>query len=549
MSFPAPVSFGLPEQYTSWRPGQVEAILHATQDDPRFAGLVLPTGAGKSLIYVAAAHLSGRRTVILTSTKALQRQLERDFGHLEGASLMQGQRSYVCSALQPGGELVGTFGRPIDVVMADTAPCHVGAGCSLKAGGCPYYDAIRAAQRSRILITNYAWWFAVQKQPPENNPGRPDLLVLDEAHAAPDALADALGATLEDRTVSEVLSEALPAWDALDPKAWVQWAGRRAAKLGMMLEGVRARDHEAAKKLRRAQTLMRTCDTIARLDPALLLVSPDRDGVRFDLVWAAPYADRLLFRGATKVVFTSATFTSMTAELLGVAPNSLSLYESGDGFPVDARPVYLIPTVRVDHRMSPENERYWIARIDQLLRKREDRKGIIHTVSYARRDAIMGRSDYKHRMITHSRHNTAAQIAKFKSSPPGTILVSPAMTTGYDFPYDECEYQIVTKIPFPDTRPPVTAARTAIDARYPMYVAMQELVQAVGRGMRAPDDQCETFIVDDHANWFLGKHANLAPRWFRKAVRRVERAPDPPPPLGRRDRTGGTLTEETDNDD
>jgi hypothetical protein len=43
----------------------------------------------------------------------------------------------------------------------------------------------------------------------------------------------------------------------------------------------------------------------------------------------------------------------------------------------------------------------------------------------------------------------------------------------------------------------------AHDPDYANYVAMQKLVQAVGRGMRAPDDWCETLIVDDQFSWFV----------------------------------------------
>jgi ATP-dependent DNA helicase DinG len=121
------------------------------------------------------------------------------------------------------------------------------------------------------------------------------------------------------------------------------------------------------------------------------------------------------------------------------------------------------------------------------------------------------------------------------------VLVSPALTTGYDFPYGECEYQVIAKIPFADMRDPVTKARTLVDPLYPMYVAMQELVQMVGRGMRAADDQCETFVCDGHAAWFLSKHLNLAPQWFRRALRRQSPGalPAPPPPLEPQTQTVG----------
>jgi Rad3-related DNA helicase len=73
-----------------------------------------------------------------------------------------------------------------------------------------------------------------------------------------------------------------------------------------------------------------------------------------------------------------------------------------------------------------------------------------------------------------------------------------------------------------------------VDKRYPAYLAMQELIQSCGRGMRSADDQCETFITDAHANWFLSKNADLAPQWFKRAIRRLDPGsiPTPPPPLG-----------------
>jgi len=147
-------------------------------------------------------------------------------------------------------------------------------------------------------------------------------------------------------------------------------------------------------------------------------------------------------------------------------------------------------------------------------------------------------------MIIHGRGDMAAKIAEFRAAGPGAILVSPALTTGYDFPFDQCEYQVVMKVPFVDAKDPVAKARTQIDPKYPMHVAMQELVQMVGRGMRAETDQCETFVMDGHASWFLSKHADLAPRWFRRAVARLKAGETqaPPPSLGSQGRTGGEPT-------
>jgi Rad3-related DNA helicase len=107
------------------------------------------------------------------------------------------------------------------------------------------------------------------------------------------------------------------------------------------------------------------------------------------------------------------------------------------------------------------------------------------------------------------------------------VLVTPAATTGLDFPYDACEYQVIAKIPYPDMRSKVLRARMKVDQDYPSYLAMQTLVQSCGRGMRAEDDQCETFLVDGNAGWFLSRYARFSPRWWRKAIRKTTGIPKP----------------------
>lgn len=545
---PPPAALGLPEAFNAWRPGQIDAVLHALDAKQRFTGLVLPTGFGKSLVYMAIAHLSGAhddraQTVILTRTKALQRQLMRDFAALDGTILVQGQRAYLCTALEPGGELFMRFaeGGSRRQTFVDAGPCHVGVFCSKKLGGCEYFDTLRDANDAKIIITNYAWWMSDAARSI-----RPTLLVLDEGHEAPDALADALGASIPPQLVQAVLGETMPGSGKLTSEGWSEWARAKAVHLAKLLDGAQPATREAMMKIRRAQSLARLLKRVTTIRPELLLVSDELDAIRFDVVWAAPHAEDELFRRVGRVLLTSATMTRHTADLIGIMEKDLSMYEGGDGFPKDRRPVYISPArmppfgdpVRVDHRLSPEGEAAWLAHIDKIIDGRRDRKGIIHSVSYRRRDLLLLKSKHHASMMTHGRHDAEAKIADFKAARPGSILVSPAVTTGYDFPYEECEYQIVCKVPFPDRRDPVTNARTIIDARYPNHLAMQTLVQAVGRGMRAADDRCETFVVDGHAIWQLNKHLDLAPRWFRRAVQRLEPGsiPTSPPPLGLRQR-------------
>jgi Rad3-related DNA helicase len=74
-------------------------------------------------------------------------------------------------------------------------------------------------------------------------------------------------------------------------------------------------------------------------------------------------------------------------------------------------------------------------------------------------------------------------------------------------------------------------ARTEVDPEYPHYLAMSKFVQMSGRVMRDKADRGETFIADDHFQWFMPRYRHLAPKWFHAFVRQVSVLPPAPPRL------------------
>jgi Rad3-related DNA helicase len=54
-------------------------------------------------------------------------------------------------------------------------------------------------------------------------------------------------------------------------------------------------------------------------------------------------------------------------------------------------------------------------------------------------------------MVSHDTKERDVVIEQFKKSKDPIILVSPSVTTGFDFPYEECQFQIIGKVPWPDT--------------------------------------------------------------------------------------------------
>jgi Rad3-related DNA helicase len=209
----------------------------------------------------------------------------------------------------------------------------------------------------------------------------------------------------------------------------------------------------------------------------------------------------------------------------------MEYFEYPSSFPSKRSPVYRIPTTRVDRHMEGSAKALWLSRIDQIVARRLDRKGIIHCVSYARADEIIKGCDTNPYMTKHTPEDTASTLEWFRACKPPMVLVSPAVTTGYDFAGRDAEFQIIAKVPYPDNRAKVMQARGKEDPLYIPYLTVQHLIQATGRGMRYAQDRVENFIVDDHIARLLAASRPLFLDWWMKLYHRVDTVPEPPPSL------------------
>ena len=203
-------------------------------------------------------------------------------------------------------------------------------------------------------------------------------------------------------------------------------------------------------------------------------------------------------------------------------------------FDVARRPLYCLWTARVDYRTSLGDWLYVIETIDEIISARLDRKGLVHSVGFDRGEDIWRRSTHQASMILHRRGEPITEaLAAFDRRPAPAILVSPSITTGHDFPGSRAEYQILPKLPFPDTRSRIAKARIEHTPDYRDQQTMQTLVQTVGRIVRADEDQGESFLLDNHFRlWFFRRAQRFAPSWFQDAIFYEDRAiPTPPPRL------------------
>jgi len=511
----SPQELGMP--FDDWRPGQRSAIRTGLHSKRRHVVIQSPTGTGKSTIAAGLTRMApGERTAILTATTGLQIQYEQTFPFLTN---IWGQRRYSCLAARD--ELRHCFGKnmPIERVMCDRGPCRSGEKCSLKDRGCLYFDKVREAVASNAVLTNYPYWLAMRRY--SRGLGHVRRLVADEAHALPEGLMDACTITI-DMTANPQRN--LPT--TID--GWKDWAERHLRMLAPIP----------------------TDDTRDITQPKSRIAGALEDMAHMDDTWVwqrmsdvlvfAPTEPRRLrsyFEDAKtvdQIVYLSATITPQTLGLLGIDPQDVEFVAMKSPFAIAKRPVYLLQTCRVDFRSmrDPVTANYWVARMDQVIGQRLDRKGIIHTVSYDRARFVLDHSEHKRKMIAPQRaSDLPAALDQFRQMDAPAIFVSPSVTTGWDFPYRDAEYQIISKLPFPDTTSAIMKARMKATPGYGESLVAQTIQQTAGRIVRASDDQGETFIMDDHARWFIPKYRALFAGYFQDAVQSVDSLPDVMPKL------------------
>lgn len=521
LTFPPPTLFGLPARYTQWRSGQFEAIQASMASQKRFVVNDKPTGFGKSVDNIAEAVMSGVRTLVLTSTKALQNQYLDDFKSL-GMLDIRGQSNYSCLASYPGGEFDG-FAEPYTTV--DEAPCKWGLGCSLMVGGCTYYDKKRAVYHNQLVVTNYDLHLSMNRF--SEGLGEFGLIICDEAHEAPAKVANNMAAEVSDWDIKHTIKSSPP--DNDKPRDWAIWASRAKALVGNKIDNlvVGSKDHVGSHdKLRQLFNAKRTLEQMACAE-ADWIIQHENGHHRVEPVWPRKFAEPFLFTGAKKVVFSSATIRPKTPHLLGLTELDYDYFEYPSPFPVANRPIYYVPVAAMRFGMAEEEEDKILRAVDQIINRRLDRKIMVHSVSYKLQKLIMERSQFTRIMLGNTKSNTDEVMEEFRRRTVPCVLVTPSADTGVDLPGIECETVVVVKVPFPDISSPIYKARIAEDKEYGVSEAISTLEQMSGRHVRSFVDRGETIILDKMFGNLLSKYPHLFHKWYLQAVRHRDYLPNP----------------------
>ena len=495
-----PGDFGFnPDQFPLYRPSQLETAAsiadHLTSHSGfTAAGLCAPPGAGKSLIYETVRVLMEARGLTCTISKGLQTQLESDFSY-NGMFSIVGHSNYPCASTSRSdtGELedFDCDGRRRDST-------------------CYYREAVERSLASPATVTNTAHRVTIGKSDP-GRLGKFDLLVLDEAHLVRDNLCGLAAVSLPARKVTWNLQRDLPPVDA-SLSVWESWCQSALAEIS------RRRLKPGDWLLFLARELERFLDGL-RLDERWIVL-PQTWGVKLQPIWAEKLTPSYLYYGIDKVLLVSATVTKEVAEQLGINIESpaFRMFDMGSVFPSERRPFIFLPTIEVRYDNSEAEHAMLFKRVDDLLAARQDRRSLIHTISYALADKTRAWSSFKDQIITHRSGELPAAMEQFISSSPPVSLASPVIKEGYDFKDDRARFQIILKIARLDSRDLLTKARKATNKRYELIELVFTILQMYGRIVRSASDWGETVILD---TFFRTIPLSLFPAYFQRAYKKA----------------------------
>lgn len=537
---PSPSLFNLPlpefrsyPGFSQW--GVATEIVSAFRSGKRFVCVQAPPGAGKSALAMTVSELYApkpKRVLYLTVSRGLQDQIN-EFACL-GLRPVKGRANYTCASLRSTCDAPRLFGTP----------CR-------DESNCPWREAMAIGRRAHIVNANYALALALSKHGDESSLGDFDLMICDEVHGLLDVLTDV--STLRFSHTNLALAGLTPPHetetDTNNLRTWLKWAVSAEAHVTSCLTSTRdLRTRATLTQLKADLTELADIERAGRHDGNAITeainnyvlcpeLSEHRRGRPESLVtvsikpkWpGAKRTESLLWHGVPNILMMSGTVAPSIREHLGIAPSSFEWIEVTSSFPVRNRPVIYVKSalsLKIDYRMSTAERKLLVMEIDEIIEAWHLHPGLIHCQSYAYADMIWQLSRKRSKLITHGKGRVREALNQFDAAirnGDNPVLVSPAVFEGYNLP--DVDWIFMLKVPYVDSRDPLTAARKRDDKNYAINLAAQKFLQACFRHIRSESKRGVVLVKDP--NWEHFKKSGYFPKYFTRAFRQTRTVPTP----------------------
>ena len=516
--------------FKSPRTNQLEAvseILEAINQGYKYIILEAGTGTGKSAIAATLARIFDS-SYILTITKQLQDQYAKDFADFQ---VVKGRSNFRCRLSDVGCD------EGKCVLESHRCKYRISHEEVIEENTCRYLYQKHMALESDVVIANYPYMF-LELNYVEDFKKRP-LMICDEAHNIESMIMSQLTLEFNRRDLKEYVGINLSKTRVSQlahggHDVWIDFIEKVKARYDEELEKIRhlETNPEVSRKILFMKNQISDCSRFIEqftLSPGEWIFDYDRltGTAQFKPLKIDNYAVDTLFKYCDTCLFMSATILDyeLFAEWLGIPVGDIYPIRCKSPFDISKNPIRTFRDFNMTYGNLAKSAPMTVPAIESILKRHSDEKGIIHTISNQCRDFLMDNLKSS-RLLTHDTDNRSEVLDSFKQSDNPLVLVSPSMNEGVDLPGDECRFQIIYKIPYPDLADKQTLLRAQDNDRWLDYRTCLALVQTHGRGMRFSEDYCTTYMID---NRFMGYvysdmiSNQFLPDTFRDAIDKMAR--------------------------
>lgn len=517
----------------------IRNIEQAFNEDHKFVVVSAPTGTGKSHIamtlgnhspappreyvsliathlafkqdtngYVHASQCNGQSsfgTMLLTITKTLQDQYSDIFPDVKS---MKGKSNYICAV--------------DDEYTVDMAPClftpKLKAQC-LKAYKCPYYNARIKGLTSRASVLNYKMFFNL----PQHVRNR-EYIICDEASELEDELVKQFTCVLSFEALKKLGVKINPT-PTVSYAEYERWAtnlmGTVYDRMQDMQELLKPKDLDKkhSEKYRKYLAALSTVhnNLITLIDTfhdSEYQIEKSDKAIRFIPLKVDKLA-QYIFKHGKKVILMSATIIDPDNFCKTLGIDKFKYIEVDSPFDPKHAPIFCSNLLKLSHRTLDSSLPMLVKQVEELCKKHEGDKGIIHThsnkITKALQDAFFLESRFLYREQGVTNEDLLLQHSNTKQP---TILVSPSMSYGIDLKGDLAKFQIILKAPYSPLGDARVAKMFEMDKQWYLNKMLGSVIQACGRGVRSTSDQCITYILDGVITDAILRSKHKLPKYF-----------------------------------
>lgn len=516
------------------RQNQITALNWLQEQTAKFLLLEIPVGGGKSNLALTFSHWlqneKKKSAFIITPQRILQEQYEESFKDNKNYRLqcLYGKSNYKCHSKE--------------------TTCDVGGLLKPLCKHCPHMAAKMAAKESQNAVLNYS--LALTSFAYTNVFTRRNLLVFDECHSIEDHLVGFDAVEITNRRCEKYGWKFKTQIKISEAIEWIKsyYLGvvkDKLEELQIKYEGIREKPSDKLSwydigKLRELDKLAAHYDEIKILtlrkseytvNNFVLVNSIDRfqfkrlnGAYSFNKI-VMPFADRFLFMSST--ILDQSGF----CDDIGIDPKESSMLSLKSEFPVEQRPVYYKPAMRMNKDWNKDANAQKrdksIEKIKRILKDHEGESGLIHTGNFGVARWLVEKLDKGHHEIFHHNpgkskginRNTA--ITSFIKCKKPALLISPSSTEGLDLKDDLGRFAIIMKVPFGSLGDQWIKRKMELSNKWYRRRALIDIIQGGGRIVRSEKDMGTVYILDGSFGFLLNQSRAMVPEWWNESFIRL----------------------------